>query len=423
MSIAILLLEDDSKKAQAIRHVLCQIRDINEEYVTTVSDVNFARRELSEKKFDILLLDVQVPTRFDREPERVGGISLFKEILSSHRLNVPSYVIGLTAFGERITEIDQEARDMLWAIIEYDVGDSSWASQLTNRIRFVQHVSRTATSSTTDYGVDIGIICALNDPELSAVKSLSQGWQELRAPNDSTNYYMGSFAEQGLEIRFVAAAATQMGMPAAAVLSMNMVTAFHPRFLCMVGIAAGVRGRVAIGDIVVGDPCWDYGSGKLVLKNGNSTFEPEPSQLRLDNDVMSIFQSMRTERAWLDAIKSGWKGKAPETSLNLHIGAFASGAAVLADPIRVREIKEHHRKLIGLDMEAYGVMYAAGNCSQPRPKGIVIKSVSDFADEAKSDEYQSYCAYSSVAILRHWALTYSKGINPGQRAFVANIRE
>ena len=49
--------------------------------------------------------------------------------------------------------------------------------------------------------------------------------------------------------------------------------------------------------------------------------------------------------------------------------------------------------LIGIEMEAYGVFYSAANSMSPKPIAISIKSVCDFADEHKSDNYQEYSAY------------------------------
>ena len=39
-------------------------------------------------------------------------------------------------------------------------------------------------------------------------------------------------------------------------------------------------------------------------------------------------------------------------------------------------------------MESYGIFYAAANATHPKPKAIVIKSICDYADSKKSDQYQ-----------------------------------
>ena len=53
-------------------------------------------------------------------------------------------------------------------------------------------------------------------------------------------------------------------------------------------------------------------------------------------------------------------------------------------------------------MEGYGVFYAAHNTARPRPKYVVlIKSVSDYADPDKSDNYQDYCMHTSAMLAKH----------------------
>ena len=71
----------------------------------------------------------------------------------------------------------------------------------------------------------------------------------------------------------------------------------------------------------------------------------------------------------------------------------------------IDEIKGHSRKLIGIDMETYGVFYSSINCSKPRPYGVLsLKSISDFADPEKNDNYQKYAAFTSANYLYNFAL-------------------
>lgn len=56
-------------------------------------------------------------------------------------------------------------------------------------------------------------------------------------------------------------------------------------------------------------------------------------------------------------------------------------------------------------MESYAVVYAAENATLPRPIPIIIKSVCDFADSKKSDEYQKFAAYTSCEFAK---LLYEK---------------
>ncbi|WP_445219608.1 hypothetical protein ACKWRH_05310 [Bradyrhizobium sp. Pa8] len=74
---------------------------------------------------------------------------------------------------------------------------------------------------------------------------------------------------------------------------------------------------------------------------------------------------------------------------------------MLADEKIIESLKsQQNRKLLGIDMESYGVMAAGSEVSAPRPEALIIKGVSDFADSAKNDAYRHYAAYASAGILR-----------------------
>lgn len=47
-------------------------------------------------------------------------------------------------------------------------------------------------------------------------------------------------------------------------------------------------------------------------------------------------------------------------------------------------------------MESYAVMYAVKKAPLPRPKGLLIKGVRDYADKEKSDQYQRFEAYTGA---------------------------
>ena len=63
------------------------------------------------------------------------------------------------------------------------------------------------------------------------------------------------------------------------------------------------------------------------------------------------------------------------------------------------EVREQNRKLLAIDMEAYGLASSATELPAPQPDFLVLKGVSDFADEAKGDAYREYAAFMSARFL------------------------
>jgi nucleoside phosphorylase len=190
-------------------------------------------------------------------------------------------------------------------------------------------------------------------------------------------------------------------MPSSAALASKMVGLFQPRFLVMLGICAGIKGKANLGDVIVADPTWDYGSGKRAQDaEGSPVFLAAPHQKSLDAEVAQVCQDLAKDPKIATGIRAGWTGPLPQGMFGVQIGPMASGAAVLADDENGRLVALQNREVLAIEMEAYAVMaatdYAVRLPNRQKPVGIVIKSVCDFADSSKSDDWQKYAAYTSA---------------------------
>jgi nucleoside phosphorylase len=242
------------------------------------------------------------------------------------------------------------------------------------------------------------------DPELSSVLKVPWGWKKEIVDTDGTIYYRGAVSRQdGTFGAVIAACAPRMGMVAASVLASKMVNFFRPQYLACCGITAGIRGQVEIGDIIAADPSWDWGSGKRLVKEGIPTFAAAPHQIGLNSFLRGKLALMSRDQSLLDQIRRDWVGPKTHNVLRMHVGPVASGSAVLADATLAESLIQQHRKLIGIEMETYGVFAAAEESPIPQPAAFSIKSVSDFADSNKSDDFHEYAAYTSAGALMHFA--------------------
>lgn len=391
--IKILIVDDDYEKIHLIIQALKKISHIDiDKCLFEARDANTAKRILTQEHIDLLLLDIQIPLIMGDTQAKDGGIQFLQMLKIDRTLNCPKSIIGITGYDEIFESTLSIFDQYQWTLLKFDRSSDEWIEKIKTKIDFLSKMPNDVSPS-----FDIAIITALNI-ELDAILALPCKWQIFEVKNDPTIYHTGIISIRDREISVIACTALRMGMSSSAALTMKMSILFKPKYLFMTGIAAGVRMKSNYGDILIADPVWDWGNGKFALQEGQSTFQAAPHQISISSDLRSRLKEIATTRQFLDEIKAKFP-ISPSESLQLHIGPIASGASVLADPSIAEKIRKQHRELIGLEMEAYGVMSAVEYAPNPRPIALVIKSVCDFADTEKNDQWQKYAAHTSAMFM------------------------
>lgn len=399
--IRVLLVEDEAPKRRLLAAALDEA-GVSDEQLVVVGSVFEAKRALQREGFDLMLLDINLPTRPGRDAEMDGGLEVLRWLKGSrgatHR---PPYIIGTTAFDSAFHKAEDEFDNLIWTLIRFEFSNNSWKARLVRTVRHIaEQIHPPYPSDGVSFKADLGIIVALNDPELAALEAAADDWARIPVRNDHSAYYTGILTDGVRTIRFVATCATEKGLTGAATATSKLIHAFWPRRVAMVGICAGVRGRTEMGDVVFADPCWDWGSGKLKTVDGEHRFLPASYQMRLPEDVRPIAEALKKDTSWRTAVHSAFAGKRPGKPPAVHIAALASGASVLQSRAALDRIIDQHKDLKAVEMEIYGVMYACRVGPMPRPTCFAVKAVCDFGDDEKADDYQAYSAYVSVAAMK-----------------------
>lgn len=390
--VRIILIDDQVDKAAAIVSPL-KNRYGDAVEIVHVSNAVDARKRMRECRFDIALIDVNLPESIGDLPSPESGFALLDLLKVDIKTILPDEIIFVTAREELEKEAISKATARGASLHFYREDENGWIEVLAGRVGYI--IDRNLRHRTPN--ADVAIIAALSSPELDAVLKLDFGWVPHMVAGDPTHYYIGTTRVGSRSLKVVAACAPRKGMPMSAALAAKMTQVFKPRILAMVGICAGVRGKVEIGDIIVADPTWDWGSGKYVQgQDPLPVFRAAPYQSALRSDIAALVQAECRDSKLCAAVSASWRGTVPAGRLSAHIGPMASGASVLAHDGAIAPITEGHREVIGVEMEAYAVMAAAELCGAIP---LVIKSVCDFADSEKSDGWQTYAAYTSAAFL------------------------
>lgn len=397
--VRVLVVEDNADKLRRVVTCLLSVTGLTRDAIDDARDANTAKRMLREGSYDLLILDISLPTYADEMPTPGAGLNLLRELQERDVYRLPAQIVGLTGLQDALEEARPHFDSEALQLVPFDVASRSWEDKLRRIAGRVVQASR-ARAPSIGHGVHLCVVTALASPELEAVLDLPWNWTIRPDADDPTTYHQGTVQVRGDKLEVVAAAASRMGMQASAVLAAKMSMTFRPRYLAMTGIMAGIRGQCELGDVIAADPTWDYQSGKRTLRNGLPAFSSSPHQIALDPFVRGKLARMAQDSTALDRIRRGWRGQVGNTLLRMHVGPVASGAAVLEDPAEVERIRLQHRKTLGVEMETYGVYVAAQECPAPQPRCFSLKSACDFADTLKNDDHQAYAAYTSASALR-----------------------
>ncbi|MBO4914975.1 MAG: hypothetical protein J5449_07190 [Oscillospiraceae bacterium] len=245
------------------------------------------------------------------------------------------------------------------------------------------------------YQTDVALL-SVTTTEFAAVTHFHD-WRAKTFFGDDQIYDVAKFERDGKERSLVHAKIDEMGMTAAAATAMKVIYTFRPKYLIMVGIAAGIVQKnledQRYGDVIVPDIVWNYSAGKFVapehaqIRYGDLGFLPRSTAVKISDEVLECIR---------EAVES------QDNPCHVYIGPMACGSTVVANrELLEKQIYTQNQHTAGLDMESYAVVYAAYHANEPRPIPIIIKSVCDFADSEKTDDYQRFAAYSSCQFAKY----------------------
>lgn len=90
-------MEDREKKISAIKSLLIDECAIPEKDIDVARNIFEGRNKLREKLYDLLLLDMVLPTKADQDPNEEDSPKFIDEIYSNPALKIPNQIVGETS--------------------------------------------------------------------------------------------------------------------------------------------------------------------------------------------------------------------------------------------------------------------------------------------------------------------------------------
>ena len=395
----ILIVEDDDSKYVRVCDAIKSSRaekgtdPVDLVRATTIAD---SRQYLSARQFDLMILDVRVPIRNHEDPDDNAGIQLLEQLFIDDEYKRPKYVVGLSGVETLYTAASKKFHRHGWILLQYSATDHAWSDALSY---FVKHINTIAPAQESHASADVVILAALEDPEFVSIREVFPELKGPRTLDGKTLYWEGNV--QGLQgpIRIVAGYSWQMGLTAAAILANKFINEFSPKLVAMTGICAGFEESIKLGDVIVATQSWEWQGGKIKDVPEGPSLAAAPEPYRASQSIITKFRSLSVDKGFCSGLTREFFPQDVGQAWTIHYGPMVSGLSVVASATVMHEAQQQHRKMLGLEMEAYAI-YAAAELSSRECKRVVLKGVCDFGTSEKADNFQKKAAMRSALCLR-----------------------
>lgn len=244
-----------------------------------------------------------------------------------------------------------------------------------------------------DRVIDVGIVAVLPLFELSAAQRVFDIPEQERAtrfsPGRGPRYWLRHIRDKnGNDLTVAITFVGEQGNSLTAAVATELILHLHPRLLILTGTAAGIRGKVKLGDVVPSGLVIDYEGAKLTEVGTRPRFDREKNIRPEIFEQLQLFDRSAKNGVWLTLFEDA-QGKLPRQQRprvplepDSVLGYVASGEKLLADGSLERFATEHEERTKAGEKEAFGFAVAANKQAIP---WLVIKGISDYGDPKSRD--------------------------------------
>jgi adenosylhomocysteine nucleosidase len=244
-------------------------------------------------------------------------------------------------------------------------------------------------------GVDVGVVTVI--PEEARAVNRVLGLQS--SPRDGLAFDIGTVQTSERPVTIAALQSLSQGQDAAGSAFSHLREYFSPAITVLTGIAGGIHPRVRLGDVIVATRviCYDLRkeTPERTIRRGHEGQAPAEA-----GHAVNRFFARHGEPAHITCGVPGTAGQ----EIRVLEGPIGSGNAVIAqrDSAIVQYLLAFNDKTLAVDMESGGLIQAHhGLPAARRAAGwLVIRGISDHANEEKNDDYHQIAATHAAAVLR-----------------------
>lgn len=306
-----------------------------------------------------------------------GGPTIMLTVLALESIHLASGGVNVSFSLEKSIERKTTLKNAEMIDSEFDYSNEGWYKAKITKI-----VSKSKDEVTDTFIPKIAIITAVEIELQTVLKKLKppNGKRKLwKVIDGSETYYIGRFGEFDTVVTMCNVGT--IGASGATLAVDSLIRTWDPIGIIMVGIAFGAnKTKQHVGDVLVASNIIPYENqrigDRIIYRNPVA-----PSSHELINRIRNTFD---------------WDFRRPDNiKVGKHIGQILSGEKLVDNIDFKNELLEQYPQVIGGEMEGSGLWSAA---DKHKKSWILIKSVCDWGDGEKHDNYQPLAAASAVSL-------------------------
>ena len=358
----ILIMDDRADKIEQISKVLTDMCGLKDREIDRARSLTSGRKLLLQFTYDLLVLDLVLPSYDDGQPEAEKSCKFIDEFDRFSRIRKPLVIIGMTEYEDEFQEMRAIYSQKLWDLIQYSQHSTDWMETLQRAVQKVIDIRTSLMNSMiAKHHFDVGIICALGEEYSQMERAFGYRWQDMEdAPRVDIRFKTYEVVNaKGETVKMISCCCNQSGMSVTASVASFLYSFFNVNEIYMTGFCAGYRGHTEYGDLVIAKSEWDYGSAKIAEENGQPVSHPAPFMLPCTNATIASVEAFIREKDPKHVLLSELNAEHFDVGhFDIHVKNGACGSYVVANESVMTDLYSRDRNLRSLDMEGYGLYTA-----------------------------------------------------------------
>ncbi|WP_105456716.1 5'-methylthioadenosine/S-adenosylhomocysteine nucleosidase [Escherichia coli] len=224
-----------------------------------------------------------------------------------------------------------------------------------------------------------------------------------RLTSNGIHFWSTSIQRSDGPVTGIVASFASAGNVNASAITTMLLSEFKPQKVLMMGIAAGLREKMVLGEVIISERVIYYESA-AALEGGKFAPRPEilglhmPTKQNLNTYLATTSLSARLgERAQAIGLEMPGNSQAGDVAAGIIVSSatIASGELLIRDPALLERFRSLHDKACVAEMEAYGVFDA---CEKQGVPALIVRGISDFGDSTKDDAFHSIASVAAAII-------------------------